>query len=514
MKKKTKILLGCGVLLGVVVVAVLVVVITVAFFLSSLEFGEMEPMRVVDTSGFATGGSEGSGAIRVAAEWEPALGALVAWPLMVPESLIVEIARDDTLYLLVEDEAAQGQARDALVDLGIDPHSVEFVVAADGHARPWPRDWGPPARFGEETGYALVDPTFDDYPLSKAACDSKLYYQKTWFFSEFTHDDAATRIVADTLGFSSTHIPVALTGGNALVDGYGTVFSTCTMLNENRRLGVTEDRFFSEVGRSLGISRYVVIPNFETFGIQHIDCFLKPLDEERILVARPPEGHSHSERAEAIVRELSKLTNVHGRPYEIIRIDTPPYWRDFMPAYTNSMILNRKVLVPLFGIPADQQAMETWRRAMPGYQVIGFEHDADDWEGWMWFDALHCRVRAVWDPEMLYLAHRRVDAITAPADAYPVEVRIRDHSGAGLILEELELKWRTRGEDGWRVSRLEPTDDAETFAASIPGGSPGGVIEYFFSAADLSGRRETLPRTAPDGFYSFTVSSDFESPGP
>jgi len=511
MKKRNKILLGCGIFL---VVPPLVVVIALAVFLNSLEFGEMEPMRVVDTSVHSPLDGVGSGAFRVAAEWEPALGALVAWPLAVPESLIVEIASDDILFLLVDDEAAMAQAREALVELGVDLESVEFIVAASGHARPWPRDWGPPARFGDEIGYDLVDTTFDDYPFSRAACDSRLYYQKTWFLSDFTPDDAATRIVADTLGYSSKHIPVALTGGNALVDGHGTVFSTCTMLNENRRLGIPEDVFFSEVGSNLGISRYVVIPNFETFGIQHIDCFLKPLDEERILVARPPEDHSHSERAEAIVRELSSLTNVHGRPYEIIRIDTPPYWRSFMPAYTNSLILNRKVLVPLFGIPADQQALETWRRAMPGYQVIGFEHAADGWEGWMWFDALHCRVRAVWDPKMLHMTHRRVDPIAAPGEAYPVRVRVTDYSGAGLILEELKLSWRTQGDDDWRVLPLEPTDDSGFFGASIPGGSSGGVIEYFLSAADHSGRRESLPRTAPAGYYSFTVGSDFESPGP
>jgi hypothetical protein len=34
-----------------------------------------------------------------------------------------------------------------------------------------------------------------------------------------------------------------------------------------------------------------VVPNFEWFGIQHIDCLLKPLDAETLLVKRVPEGH-------------------------------------------------------------------------------------------------------------------------------------------------------------------------------------------------------------------------------
>ena len=503
MKKTLKIcLISC---LLLILVPMVLIAVAGVIFLHRLEFGAMEPARVVDTLAHLPGVPGPPGKVRVAAEWEPALGALVRWPLMVPESVPVEIARDDTLFLLVEDEKSRAEAKGKLVEWGVDLEDVRFIIAEQGGAHPWTRDWGPPARFSEGEGYSLVDPWFDDYPLSGAGCESRLYSQRRLAFRNFTSDDLATEVLAGALGFANARLPVALTGGNALVDGHGTVFSTCTMLNENRALGVTEEQFFTAVRQEMGISRYVMIPNFELFGIQHIDCFLKLLDEERILVARPPEGHPHYERSEAIVKELSSLTNPYGRPYQIIRIDTPPYWWDFMPAYTNSLILNRKVLVPLYGIPADRDALETWRKAMPGYQVIGFEHGGNWLERWMPFDALHCRTRAVWDPEMLYMAHRRIDETVSPAETYPIEVRIRDYSQAGLIDEALALSWRLSGEHSWRVIPLEVTQDPETFIASIPGVAAGRGVEYFLSAADRSGRRESLPRTAPDGYYSFRV---------
>ena len=111
MKKRTKILLGCA---AGVVVPILVGVVAVAVFLISLGFGDMEPMRVVDTTGYSPLGGDGAAGYRVAAEWEPVLGALVAWPLAVPASLVAEIALDDTLFLLVDDEAARSEARMAL----------------------------------------------------------------------------------------------------------------------------------------------------------------------------------------------------------------------------------------------------------------------------------------------------------------------------------------------------------------------------------------------------------------
>ena len=179
-----------------------------------------------------------------------------------------------------------------------------------------------------------------------------------------------------------------------------------------------------------------------------------------------------------------------------------------MPAYTNSLILNRKVLVPLYGVPADRDALETWRKAMPGYRVIGFEHHGGWLEQWMSFDALHCRARAVWDPEMLYIRHRRVAGTVAPAAAYPIEVEIRDYSKAGLIPGELTLSWRRSGEKGWRVIPLEATENRGIFDAAIPGAAAGHAVDYFLSAADRSGRRESLPRTAPEGYYSFRVVAE------
>jgi hypothetical protein len=141
--------------------------------------------------------------------------------------------------------------------------------------------------------------------------------------------------------------------------------------------------------------------------------------------------------------------------------------------------------------------------AMPGYEVIGFEHHGSWRERWMWFDALHCRTRAIWDPEMLYMTHKRVNETVAPTEAYRIEARIRDYSRAGLVREELRVSWRLTGQQRWETIPLEATADPGTYVAFIPGGAAGQGVEYFLSAADRSGRREALPRTAPDGYYSF-----------
>jgi hypothetical protein len=37
---------------------------------------------------------------RTAAEWEPALGTMIVWPLSIPHTLVIELARDNHLFTL------------------------------------------------------------------------------------------------------------------------------------------------------------------------------------------------------------------------------------------------------------------------------------------------------------------------------------------------------------------------------------------------------------------------------
>jgi hypothetical protein len=357
-----------------------------------------------------------------------------------------------------------------------------------------------------------VDGRFQDYPASGIDSGKDLLSLSKQLGLDLRPEDATPAAVAKVLGVKRTELPVALTGGNFLVDGQGTAFATQILIDENIAMGIPKDKLLNTLRQELGVTRFHVLPNFEKHGIegsgvgiQHVDCLLKLLDEERILVKRVPKDHPDFEHVEAAVQRFAKLTSVYGRPYTLLRIDTPRYRKDSLANYTNSLILNRRVYVPLFGIPADKLALETWRAAMPGYDVFGFEFDRGE-DGWNYTDALHCRTRAIWDRKMLHMTHKRIDARAASADKQWIEAQIRDYSGSGLIEDKLQLVWRTGGGPDWTRVRLEPAAQAHTFRATIEGLRRGQTVEYYLSAASRSGRQESLPRTAPKGSYSFTVA--------
>jgi agmatine/peptidylarginine deiminase len=333
---------------------------------------------------------------RLIAEWEPAIGAMVAWPLYVPDTLVQEIAQDDLLFVLAKPEHVEA-ARSRMAALGIAAEQLRFVPCSVESS--WPRDWGPHQLFERDGAWTLVDHLFDGWPYyPRDPAPDGAAPAATFVFRQGPGDDLVVGELADHLAAPVLELPLHLTGGNFLVDGAGTAFCTRAQIFENEPLG-PEAAFHERVRELLGIERVVVLENTEPVGIQHIDCWLKVLDEERLLVKRAPAGHPEEEPLERNVALLARLENARGRPYEILRIDCPQYPGRTLSgrsppiaAYTNSLILNRKVLVPLFGIPGDADALATWRAAMPGHRVIGFE-----WDRWQYFDALHCRVRAVFD---------------------------------------------------------------------------------------------------------------------
>ena len=79
---------------------------------------------------------------------------------------------------------------------------------------------------------------------------------------------------------------------------------------------------------------------------------------------------------------------------------------------------------------------------------------------------------------------------------------IIDYSKQGLVPTSPKLHWRVQGEERWREMALNATDNNTHFNVQIPTKITGKVIEYYISATSKLGRSETMPRTAPKGFYT------------
>lgn len=447
--------------------------------------------------------------VRIIAEWEPAVGAMIAWPFSVPDALAEALAGQGTLFIICHPE----DETDAIVDiseLDIAPESVQFVTTPVQTAGV--RDYGPHQLFDENGRWAMLDHRFVGWPLSGDQEQPFDHGRGLQYLSGSSpDDDQAAADIAARLHAPLFGVNAFIPGGNFLVDGVGTAFCTETLIQENETIQSPLE-LEGELLKRAGIHRLVVLKNVEPMGIQHIDCWMKLLDEERILIKQAPPGHPEEKRLNENIGILKSLRTPYGRPYEIIPIPCPELpikrsWDRLYPhpplaAYTNSLILNRRVYVPLFGIDGDDTALKVWREAMPGYEIVGIAS-----EDWFYDDALHCGVRAVFDSLMLRMAHPRLPAFV-PHDryGYPVSATIDDRSQAGLIGARLALYFRRKGSNGaWQRRQLRPMHVNNQYTAVIAPFAPGAEVEYYLEAHSRSGRHETLPPSAPVGVYSFTV---------
>jgi hypothetical protein len=311
-------------------------------------------------------------------------------------------------------------------------------------------------------------------------------------------DNAVNSALATFFNAPLYSMPLYFTGGNVMTDGYGNIFSTRQMLTENEPIADTY-QFFSTVLDYTGADNYQIVNNFESYGIQHIDCVAKLLNEETVLIKRVPTWHADYERIEEIAEQFSRFQNCFGRRYQIHRIDCGSE-----AAYTNSLILNKKVYVPLFGIALDENAIEVYENAMPGYEIVGIYYSS-----WYTYDALHCRTRAIFDRNMLHLTHRPLDAMISNQENIVIEVSITPHSNEPLIDESLQVFWRTENSD-WQSIRLIHFAD-NVFRAEIPMQHAETTVYYYVQASDESGRWASLPRMAPQAHYEFTIFEHSEA---
>jgi len=418
--------------------------------------------------------------IRNVAEYEPMSEVLIRYPLGIPYSLIQEMAEKVTIACVVS-SSMLNTARANFQANGINPDTVDWVICASDSY--WTRDYGPQFIFDGNGDIGIID---HHYNRPQRPNDDQVPYYagQHWGIPVYRHD-------------------LATTGGNYMTDGYGISFSTDLVWDENTNM--THQQIFQRMHDYYGLNAYNIVPDHFISYIRHIDCWAKSLDEETILVKQVTPGHPDYAGLEQNATLIASLQDPFGRTYRVVRVFCPSIGGNDVAGYTNSLILDKKVLVPTFGDAThDPQALAAYRAAMPGYEVIGVNYS-----GWLTDDALHCRTIGVADRGMLRVATTPIVEWHAYS---PIEVRafIDDRSEAGLKPDSLLVYWRAypagNPPPGFTAMVMQPTGTQDTYAASIPSQATSETVDYYIHAVDNTNRREGMPRSEPAGWFSFNVT--------
>ncbi|MCK5063822.1 MAG: agmatine deiminase family protein, partial [Candidatus Fermentibacteraceae bacterium] len=292
-------------------------------------------------------------------------------------------------------------------------------------------------------------------------------------------------VTGSTWGIPVYTSTIVHAGGNYMSSGFDQAMSTHRVYIEN---GGNEDWVDSQMALYLGIDNYIVMDDPQGSYINHIDCWAKMLSPDRILVLQVPPSHPDYAALEAVADMLALTPSPYGTLWNVYRVQSSG-----SEGYTNSLISNDHVYIPVFNSINDAPAIAAYQEALPGYTVEGFFYGP-----WLPTDALHCRTRNVIDNEMLLVQHVPVDSLQIASSPVTINALIRCHPDNSLLDHDLNYRIGTSG-----VFTTLPMAgaSADSFSVNIPGVPDGETVQYYISAADNSGREESQPRFAPSTWF-------------
>jgi hypothetical protein len=157
-------------------------------------------------------------------------------------------------------------------------------------------------------------------------------------------------------------------------------------------------------------------------------------------------------------------------------------------------------LVPKYGIPEDDMAIQVFQEAMPGYEVIGFnQSNSDPWYG---EDALHCRTKGIFDPEMIHVSHKSIRTEEINTNQILISADIIDYGG--INLESIEVHWKYSAEDGpYSIFDLD-FESENTYSGIFPNINFQSEIQYFIKVTNAEDKAVSHPIA---GWHSFMINS-------
>lgn len=267
---------------------------------------------------------------------------------------------------------------------GVDVSRV-FTLSGFRQNDTWMRDYGPLSyRYGEEK--LVLDFGFNGWGLKYPADRDNLFCQTLYDDTPFL----------DEYVFYCEERDYILEGGAVESNGAGVILTTECVVNEaNRNPGRDDMEQLRELRGRLRSNRVYALDidpmeGDDTDG--HIDTLARFVDEHTILYNYTEDRDDvHYMRLQRLRAELEKLQEVEKTITTLVPLPIPsPIYNkegNQLPAtYANFLITNGAVIVPVYGDPMDEVALEIIAEHCPGRVVEGVDCRALIEQG----GSLHC----------------------------------------------------------------------------------------------------------------------------
>lgn len=345
---------------------------------------------------------------RMPAEWEPHDAVWLQWPdeRMRPtpgyqaklEWIWIAMTRamqpHVAVRIVVGDAAQHDHVTRQLRLFGVEDRNIELHILPIDDV--WMRDNGPIFVVDDKGRVAVTDWNFNGYG------EKSPVWQK---------DGAVPASLADLLGLPCFSTPLTTEGGSIEVNGTGTMMATeSSILDPNRNPGLSREAIERGLGDHLGLSHFIWLPGappdvcaaFGDFTNWHVDIAARFAPSGAVLYCwsgddndpRTPYLKQHRATLETATDEAGRELDCVALPQPMIHsVSAVDFGSGPHPpgsltdgAYTNYLVTNGIVLLPVYGRPEDDTVKAILAEHFPGREIVGIPTLTLTEEG----GAIHC----------------------------------------------------------------------------------------------------------------------------
>lgn len=194
----------------------------------------------------------------------------------------------------------------------------------------------------------------------------------------FEHDQAVAGRIADLAAVPLTSSPLVAEGGSLDGNGQGTFLSTrqC-LLNDNRNPGKTEAEVERALEHAVGCKKLIWLDHGlagdHTDG--HVDNIARFVGPSTVVCMEPAgRDDPNAEVLEEIQLALANARTFEGTPLDVVAIPSPGRVEGpagvMAASYCNFLVANDVVVVPTFGVAADEAALRALSSLFPKRTIL------------------------------------------------------------------------------------------------------------------------------------------------
>jgi|GEM_PF-648632 len=397
-----------------------------------------------------------------------------------------------------------------------------FLIPQGGNAF-WARDYTPLGfYYGDQDSLAFMD--FSYYPGR-------------------ANDDSLGVYLLPQLGYKVFQTSLMNEGGNFFTDGTSRVFTSSAIVESNAqnegqvinlkpntnpvyrfRSPISSSQIRDTIRRLFGVDSVTILQRLQhDGGTGHIDLYLRQLDEERFMTSDFPDAYNNQQfpdynRVRNNVRAVSSMNGPYNRSFELPTMPLPTnddgsystrgtdYTQDAR-NYINGIQVNKTLIFPTYSNATsgnktlDAEAVEYYKRAMPGYKVVPIDSRLLSPGG----GALHCVTMQIPAENPLRIEFAPVrGTFPVTMQSYDITSRITNRSG----IKVANFVWRKKGEAQWQEISLS-NEGSSNFSGqlALQQFAENDEIEYYIHAESNNGKSMNKPMSAPNGFYTVKIGN-------